>query len=199
MMAEKKSISQKEESKSPEIVFVTGNKDKLREAREMLHGFKIVGKAVPIDEIQGTEMEIAADKAKKAASISCMPVIVEDSSLGFEALSGLPGPYIDSFLRRIGNQGLVRVLEGFLDKSAVALCTVCFCRPGAEPVCFQGTARGKIVAPRGDAGFGWDPIFLAEDFSKTYAELTEQEKNRVSFRRLAFAKMNEYLLDEFRQ
>ncbi|KAI0311786.1 inosine triphosphate pyrophosphatase-like protein, partial [Amylostereum chailletii] len=112
----------------------------------------------------------------------------------FEALNGLPGPYIKFFLRELGHDGLNRLLAGFPSKSAWALCTFAFCAgPGSDPVLFEGRTDGRIVPARGEGRFGWDPVFEAEDTGKTYAEMTPEEKNKLSHRYRALDKLRAFL------
>lgn len=86
------------------------------------------------------------------------------------------------------------MLAGFEDKSATALCTFAFSPgPGQEPILFEGTTAGRIVPPRGDSRFGWDPIFEVAEAGKTFAEMDSAEKNGVSHRGRALAKLQDYL------
>lgn len=123
--------------------------------------------AVP--EIQGTTKEVAIAKCRSAAQQLNGPCITEDTALAFHALDGLPGPYIKDFLGKLGHDGLNRMLAGFDDKSATALCTFAFSPgPHADPILFEGTTLGKIVPARGPENFGWDPIFEVDGAGKTY-------------------------------
>ena len=106
------------------------------------------------------------------------PAMIEDVSLCFNALGGMPGPYIKDFLNAAGREGLYKMLHGFEDKSAYAQCIFGFCEgPDAAPVTFVGRCPGKIVAPTGENNFGWDPIFMPDGFDKTFAELDVDTKN----------------------
>lgn len=108
------------------------------------------------------------------------PCITEDTALAFGAFDGLPGPYIKDFLAKLGLDGLNTLLSGFKDKSATAICTFAYCSAAdAEPIVFEGKTAGKIVPPRGDNRFGWDPILEIDGTGKTYAEMTSEEKNQV--------------------
>jgi inosine triphosphate pyrophosphatase len=121
------------------------------------------------------------------------PAIVEDTSLCFNALKGLPGPYIKDFLGKLGNDGLNKMLEGFSDKSGYAQCIFAYCEgPGQDPVTFIGRCPGTIVPPRGPTDFGWDPIFLPDGQSQTFAELDKEIKNMISHRALAMMQMIEF-------
>ena len=120
--------------------------------------------------------------------------MTEDVSLCFNALGGLPGPYIKDFLTNIGREGLHKILVGFEDKTAYAQCIFAFCEgPHAEPQIFVGRCKGKIVAPQGDNHFGWDPIFMPDGFDVTFAEMDMEVKNQISHRGNALKLVKEYL------
>ncbi len=120
------------------------------------------------------------------------PCFVDDTSLCFNALNDLPGVYVRDFEDRIGKEGLYKLLAGFEDKSGKAVCMIGFCKPGEEPICFEGMTEGTIVEPRGNR-FGWDPIFQPEGFTQTYAEMPQEEKNKISHRKKALERFKEYL------
>lgn len=87
------------------------------------------------------------------------------------------------------------MLSGWEDKSAYALCTFGFCPnpdEDADVLLFQGRADGTIVSPRGPQDFGWDPCFQPDNYSLTFAEMPKEEKNKISHRSLALAKMREH-------
>uniref|UniRef100_A0A3B4YLM3 Inosine triphosphate pyrophosphatase n=1 Tax=Seriola lalandi dorsalis TaxID=1841481 RepID=A0A3B4YLM3_SERLL len=161
------------------VVFVTGNAKKLEEVR------------VKVPEYQGEPDEISIHKCKEAARQIDGPVIVEDTCLCFTALGGLPGPYIKWFLDKLKPEGLYKLLAGFEDKSAWALCTFAFSAGKDEPVqLFRGKTEGHIVEPRGPRDFGWDPCFQPDGYDKTYAELPKEVKNSISHRYRALAAMS---------
>lgn len=179
------------------ITFVTGNSKKLEEFIAILgNSFpkKIVNASVDLPELQGEIDDICIKKCKQAALVVRGPVIVEDTSLCFNALKGLPGPYIKWFLEKLGPDGLYRMLAGFEDKSAIAVCTFAYHTGSAEDevVLFQGKTEGEIVDPRGPRTFGWDPCFQPMGSSQTYAELTKEEKNKISHRYKALEKLKCY-------
>ncbi|KAJ5540631.1 Inosine triphosphate pyrophosphatase [Penicillium pulvis] len=175
--------------------FITGNKNKLSEVRAILGNvIEVDSQAVDVPEIQGTIEEIAKEKARRASEAINGPALTEDTALEFHALKGLPGPYIKSFLESVGNEGLNKMLDGFEDRTAEAVCTFAFCRaPGTEPLIFQGRTRGTIVRPRGPTNFGWDPIFEYE--GKTYAEMDKEAKNVISHRYKALMKLQQWLAE----
>jgi len=180
------------------IVFVTSNPGKLKEVREILANgpqpLEIESQGLDLPEIQGTTHEIAREKCRRAAELIGHPVITEDTALCFTAMNGLPGPYIKFFMLELGHEGLNRMLDGFSTRAAWALCTFAYSAgPGTEPILFEGRTDGKIVAARGPAHFGWDPVFEAEDTGLTYAEMEATQKNAISHRGRALRKLRDYL------
>lgn len=109
----------------------------------------------------------------------------------------LSGPYVKWFLERLGPEGLYKLLEGWDDKSAQAVCTFAYTsNAGEEVVLFQGITEGNIVLPRGPRDFGWDPCFQPLGYDRTYAELPKIEKNTISHRFRALDKMREFFSSE---
>ncbi|XP_076046191.1 inosine triphosphate pyrophosphatase-like isoform X3 [Oratosquilla oratoria] len=181
------------------LVFVTGNAKKLEEVRAILGDsfpFTIVSKKIDLPEYQGEADEISKAKCKAASDIIKGPVIVEDTCLCFKALGGLPGPYIKWFLEKLHPEGLHKLLAGFEDKRAEAVCTFAFSSGNSDDdiKLFHGITHGEIVYPRGDNNFGWDPCFQPEGFDKTYAEMESQVKNTISHRFRAIDALREYFL-----
>ena len=123
------------------------------------------------------------------------PVIVEDTCLCFNALGGMPGPYIKWFLSALGPDGLPRLLADFDDKTANAVCMFGYAESKDQINVFEGKTAGHIVPPRGSRDFGWDPIFQPEGFGQTYAEMDKNEKNKISHRFRALDKLKQYLLE----
>ncbi|KAK3676370.1 nucleoside triphosphate pyrophosphohydrolase ham1 [Recurvomyces mirabilis] len=180
-----------------ELNFITGNKNKLAEVQVILSStpVKLQSQSIDLPELQGTIEEISNDKARRAAEVVQGPVLVEDTCLCFNAFDELPGPYVKWFLKALGVQQFHRLLAGFDDKSAQAVCTFAYCEgPGHEPIIFQGRTDGKIVAARGPTDFGWDACFEYE--GQTYAEMAKEQKNKISHRGRALAKLTEWLKHE---
>ncbi|CAH2079398.1 unnamed protein product [Thlaspi arvense] len=166
------------------VTFVTGNAKKLEEVKAII-GNSIPFKSLKLDlpELQGEPEDISKEKARLAALQVNGPVLVEDTCLCFNALKGLPGPYIKWFLEKLGHEGLNNLLMAYEDKSAYALCAFSFSHgPGAEPLTFLGKTPGKIVPARGPTDFGWDPVFQPDEYDQTYAEMAKEEKNKISHR-----------------
>jgi inosine triphosphate pyrophosphatase len=176
--------------------FITGNRNKLAEVRAILGSVVTVeSEAVDVPEVQGTIEEIAKEKCRHAAQVVGGPVLTEDTALEFHALKGLPGPYIKHFLEALGHEGLNKMLDSFETRGADAVCTFAFSQgPGSEPIIFQGRTEGTIVRPRGPTNFGWDPIF--EYKGKTYAEMTKEDKNKISHRSRALTKLQQWLAEQ---
>ncbi|RFU73454.1 ham1 family [Trichoderma arundinaceum] len=170
---------------APPIHFITGNANKLKEVKAILEPrISIQSQSLDLEEIQGTIEEVAESKCRRAADLVNGPVLVEDTALCFNALQGLPGPYIKWFLDKLGHQGLNNLLAAYEDKSAEAVCTFAYSAgPGRDPIIFQG----RDVSDANELTLGWDPVFEFE--GKTYAEMESAEKNKISHRGRALAKL----------
>uniref|UniRef100_A0A5F9CYL3 Inosine triphosphate pyrophosphatase n=1 Tax=Oryctolagus cuniculus TaxID=9986 RepID=A0A5F9CYL3_RABIT len=140
----------------------------------------------------GKKIVFVTGNAKKLEEVQ--GPVVEDTCLCFNALGGLPGPYIKWFLEKLKPEGLHQLLAGFEDKSAYALCTFAFSTGDpSEPVrLFRGRTSGRIVVPRGSRDFGWDPCFQPDGYEQTYAEMPKAEKNAISHRFKALLALQEY-------
>ncbi|CAF0951191.1 unnamed protein product [Brachionus calyciflorus] len=180
------------------ISFITGNPNKLKEFTQIigdLPSYKLDSKDIDLPEYQGESgEEIAIEKCKTALELLKAPVLVEDTSLCFNALHGLPGPYIKWFLKKLKPDGLHKLLAGFEDKSAYAQCIFAYGEPGNEIRTFVGKTGGKIVEPRGPRDFGWDPCFQPDNYEQTYAEMSKELKNSISHRYKAVDLLRNYLL-----
>merc|ERR1712137_1091294 len=204
-MGAKQSMALADKSEEPcqvEIVFVTGNQKKLEEVKQILASgsqqLQVTSRKINLSEFQGESPEkIAIDKCKLAAKDVDGPVLCEDTCLCFNALSGLPGPYIKWFLDGIGLDGLTKMLVGFDDKTGYAQCTFALCAGPGQPVrIFDGRTQGRIVAARGPTDFGWDPIFEPDEGNgQTFAEMPKDEKNAISHRGRALEKVRAWLLE----
>ncbi len=177
-----------------QLVFVTSNLNKLREAEAVL-GLALEHRALDLEEIQSLDLEeVVRRKAAVAFRRLGRPVLVEDTALELGGLSGFPGPLVRWLLLSVGPEGICRLARCFDDASATARCIACT-SDGREEVLGVGAVRGRIVArPRGRSGFGWDPTFAPEGSGgRTYGEMEEAEKNAVSHRRRAFEALAEAL------
>ncbi len=179
------------------LKFATTNPGKVREAREYLGG--VVDGVEPWDydypELQADDLEpIALAGARDAyAAGDGTPVFVEDAGLFVEGLGGFPGPYSSYAYDTLGNEGLWRLAEPLEDRAAAFRSVIAYADGEAERT-FEGAVRGRLVAPRGDGGFGYDPIF--EHDGRTFAELSTAEKNAISHRGRALATFADWLAGE---
>lgn len=175
------------------LTFITGNAGKAKYLSDYFH--------IPVDhvkldlpEIQSLQLKnIVEDKADRAFAIVKSPVLVEDVSLTFIALKALPGPLIKWFLETLGNEGLCRLLDRFDDRSALA--EVEFGIASDTGIyTFGASIEGTIAEnPRGEMGFGWDPIFIPKGYSKTWAEMSDDEKHETSMRKIALEKVSKFI------
>jgi inosine triphosphate pyrophosphatase len=147
-----------------------------------LVNFRIVN--VDLPEIQEVNTEgIAKEKALLGAQLAGGACLVEDTSLQFHSLGGMPGPYIKWFQERLKSEGLYKILTAYEDKSATAVCTLAFCpAPHDDPVLFTGQVHGTIIEPQPGGGFGWDSIFVPDDEERPFSQLSTEEKNTLSHR-----------------
>jgi inosine triphosphate pyrophosphatase len=181
------------------VAFVTGNKNKLRETQETIGDFmEIEAHSLDLPEYQGDPLEVAAKKCREAYSRIKVPVIIDDTSLCFNAFGGLPGPYIKWFLEKLKPAGLYKMLAGFEDKSAYAQCIYAYYdgETMTEPELFDGRCPGTIVEPRVTSTFGWDPIFKPHGYDETYAEMDPALKNKISHRGRALEKLREFFMNK---
>lgn len=165
------------------ITFITGNHNKYREVSDFFskYGITITMTDLDLPEIQGSDIDIIKYKAEYAHKHIKTRFIVEDSGLEFEALGGLPGPYIKWFLAKIGNRGLVKMLDSFDNKKANAVCNIAYF-DGEHIRYIRGVDNGTIVNERGCSIFGWDNIFQPNGSDLTYGEMELNLKNQVSHR-----------------
>ncbi len=175
------------------LTFITGNASKAEQLARHLE-YPVTHKKLDLDEIQSLDIrKIVEHKVKEAHKHLGTPVLVEDTSLTFNALGNLPGPLIKWFLTELDNDGLCKLLHGYSDRSALA--EVCFgYYDGKEISYFEAQMKGSISqSPRGDSGFGWDPVFIPEGHEKTWGEMTIDEQNETSMRRVALKKLEPFL------
>jgi inosine triphosphate pyrophosphatase len=178
------------------ILFITGNKHKLREAKEIL-GDSVEGLKLDLLEIQSLDpKEIIEEKlreARKQIGKHDAIIMVEDVSFWIGD-TGLPGPFIKFFNETIGPEGGVRFAKAFKTDKARAECNIGILIPGEEEThFFTGTVPGTIVEKRGESGFGFDPIFVPEGETETFAEMAPEKKNSLSHRKRALEQVEAFL------
>lgn len=185
------------------LVVASHNSGKVREIAALLAplGVEAVSAgALGLPEPEETEVTFAGNaalKARAAAEASGLPALADDSGLEVFALGGDPGVYSARWagpekdfgfaMQRVHNELAARQAA---DMSARFVCALALAEPGAEPEVFEGEARGVIVwPPRGEKGFGYDPIFLPDGQKRTFGEMTHEEKLPLTHRARAFEKL----------
>lgn len=165
-----------------DITFITGNQGKADFlARHM--GSHIRHHKLDLDEVQSLSLEeIAEHKARQAYDILKSPVLVEDVSFALKSLNGLPGPFIKWFEFAIGLKGICKLMSS--QESRDVTISVCFCYfDGQQLKRFIGSVDGAVAPePRGENGFGFDPIFIRDGQTRTFAEMTDEELEQYSLR-----------------
>ncbi len=168
------------------IVFATSNNHKVREVEGVLSEFGIAVEHLPAKgtEIQADNLSSIALFAAKEASRRCRKsVIVEDAGLFIEELNGFPGPYSSYVYRTLGLEKFLQSVTSLRSRSAVFKSSVSYCTPNGEPLVFEGLSKGRLgLKASGTNGFGFDPVFKPEGYESTFAEMTPEQKNRLSHR-----------------
>lgn len=172
---------------------MTGNPDKLAEARRLC-ATEIRAVEVDLPEIQSLDIQtILRGKAEEAYRLLRQPLIVEETGLELAVLNGFPGPLVKWMLAAVGAEGIARTAHSLGNASATARCALLF-YDGSREVVGEGTTTGQLVLPpRGEGGFGWDPVFLPDGHNRTYAELSGAEKDQTSHRGHAWRRLTDLL------
>ncbi|MDR3519562.1 MAG: non-canonical purine NTP pyrophosphatase [Candidatus Pacebacteria bacterium] len=175
-----------------DIIYITGNQHKADYLAKYL-GYPVAHKKVDLDEIQSMDLkEIIRHKVKQAYGIVGSPVVVEDTSLEFKALGGLPGPFIKFFITQMPLEVVCSLLDG-KDRSATAKCMIGYF-DGKNEVYFEGGMDGKIPEkPAGDGGYGFDKIFIPEGYNMTRAEQNEEDHKIVYLKIKPIMQLKEFL------
>jgi XTP/dITP diphosphohydrolase len=189
------------------LVFATNNSKKIEEVIPILHGYyeilslADIGFYHEIIENADTFQGNAYLKASAVWRESGMACFADDSGLVVPALNGDPGVKSARYAAEFGvvnheanNQKLLKSLENISERSAYFITVICLMLSEDEVHYFEGRVSGTIaMAPRGTNGFGYDPLFIPEDYNHTFAELGSQIKNTISHRALAVQEMHRYL------
>ena len=189
------------------LLLGTRNAGKVAELRALLKGLDVELRSVdeladpPPDppEDAATYAENAIFKARAYARATGIATIADDSGLEVSALGGAPGVrsrryFGEDIAPADRNQMLLALLDGVADRSARFVSVIALAQPDGQVQTFDGEVRGEIAAePRGADGFGYDPLFIIAGDGRTMAELPQAEKNAISHRGLAAAKLREAL------
>jgi XTP/dITP diphosphohydrolase len=193
------------------LALASHNKGKLREFRDLLDPFGIkvlssgeLGVPEPVEDGETFE-ENARLKAVITAFAAQMPALADDSGLAVEALDGAPGIHSARWAGepRNFNQAMAKVHEALLAKGAAApeqrrakfVCMLCLANPMGVVQFFEGAIEGQLIwPPRGDKGFGYDPMFVPDGYSQTFGEMDPAGKHAISHRAQAFEAFRDAIL-----
>nr|WP_122013568.1 XTP/dITP diphosphatase [Maliibacterium massiliense] len=193
------------------LIVASNNKGKIREMEAILAPYfaeilsqSAAGVHLEVEEDGTTFQENAVKKAEAIASLLQCAAVADDSGLCVDALGGAPGVYSARYAGEHGNdaantQKLLAALRDVPDaaRGAYFASAIALARPGLPTLVVEGRCPGRIArAPRGENGFGYDPVFLLPDRDVTFAELAPEHKNAISHRAIALAKMLQALQRE---
>lgn len=176
------------------LTFITSNTNKAAQLSQWL-AHPIEHLALDLDEIQTTDLtELVTHKARQAYAQIHQPVLVEDTAVNFNAFGNLPGPFIKFFLQELELEQICRLLDPFADRSATIIAVYGLCQDGDQVEIFRGESTGTIPQhPIGDGGFGWNPIFIPDGSTKSFAQMTTEEVKPFNHRAKATEKLAAYL------
>ena len=192
------------------IVFATANEGKVKEIKEILKDFPIevvsmkeMGITADIEEDGTTFEENSLIKARALSKLTGLPALADDSGLEVDYLNGEPGIYSARYLGRdtdydYKNNYIINKLSEAQDKerSARFVCVISLVLPDGREFVERGVVEGLIgYEQKGESGFGYDPIFYLPEYGKTSAELSPEEKNKISHRGKALSAMKKLIMD----
>jgi XTP/dITP diphosphohydrolase len=177
------------------LLVATGNANKAKEIGEIIE-CPVEMVELDIEEIQSLSVEeVASAKAQAAYAKVGRPVLIDDTGMFIAAIGGLPGAFVTWFLDVLGPAGVIELIKNSPSRKAYVETAIGY-HDGDKVHIFVGKVHGTISETlRGDNGFGYDPIFIPDGKSVTYAEMSSEEKNSVSMRKLALEKLRNYLIE----
>jgi XTP/dITP diphosphohydrolase len=194
------------------ILIATNNRHKVTEIKNVLNNNKFellvlsdLNIEIEIEEDKDTLEGNALKKAEEVFNIAKIPTIADDTGLFVEALNGEPGVYSSRYAGENATyddncRKLLKTMKDIpeVKRNAYFKTVVCFYESENKYRFFDGICKGKITTEKfGEKGFGYDPLFIPDGFNKTYAEMTEDEKNSISHRGIAFKRAGEFLLKKY--
>jgi len=175
------------------IYFVTGNRNKYEEAKKMIDEIEMLH--IPYPEIQADRLEEVAEYGIEYLKERIKErFFLEDSGLFIEALNGFPGVYSSYVFKTIGNDGILKLMEGIENRNAYFKAVIAYYDGSIH--LFEGICNGKISYEKRGGGFGYDPIFIPERSNKTFGEMSKEEKNVFSHRGKAMRKFIKFLEEQ---
>ena len=190
------------------ILLATSNKHKLKEVRDILSKYDI--EILGMDDLSIPSIDVIEDgknyyenaliKASSLIPYTSLPIMADDTGLEILSLDNKPGLYTARFMEQFSSreETFKEIFSLLEDKNRESrfICDIVLVNLKEEPLEFVGICEGKIATQiSGDDGFGYDPIFIVKEKQKTFAEMTEKEKNAVSHRGKALTKLANYLKD----
>lgn len=194
------------------ILIATNNKHKVEEIKDILKSDKFelftlsdLNINIEVEEDKDTLEGNALKKAEEMFKAVKIPTIADDTGLFVDALNGGPGVFSSRYAGEDAtyDDNCVKLLKNMKDitennRNAYFKTTVCFYESENEYYYFEGVCTGRITTEKyGEKGFGYDPLFVPDGFDKTFAEMTELEKNTISHRARAFKKAGGLLVNKF--
>jgi inosine triphosphate pyrophosphatase len=175
-----------------EITFITGNQGKADYLAKYLD-HPVAHTKLDLDELQSMDLHVIVEhKVRQAYEKIGKPVLVEDVSLEFDALNGLPGPFIRFFVDHVPFETICEMIKG-KDRGAVARCVFGY-YDGETVKLFDGHMKGTIAEkPSGENGYGWDRLFIPHGYDVTRASLSEADDQKTYLQIKPFAEVKAYL------
>ena len=180
---------------SSELFFASSNEHKFEEVQRILSnlGVNIKLFKTTLEEIQSNSLnEIAKRKAIDAFTKIQKPIIIEDDGLFINSLNGFPGPYSSYVYDTIGNKGIIRLLENTEFRDAKFVAIIAYCDGVDNVKLFESSIHGKISSLIEKGGWGYDPIFIPDGQSKTYANVSN--KDELSHRSASLKKFSDWFM-----
>jgi XTP/dITP diphosphohydrolase len=188
------------------LVLATGNEGKISEFEILLEDFDVTIKSLkdfgpipPVKEDGKTFEDNAVKKARHTARVLGLPALADDSGLAVEALGGIPGVHSARYAGQnapdaANNAKLLKAMDGQTRREALFMCVISIAVPRGPALIYEGRCEGLITQePLGDRGFGYDPLFYYPPLNRTFAQMSSEEKNKVSHRGKAMAELrNEF-------
>lgn len=171
------------------IYYVTTNKGKVEILNNIMKDsktrirFEIIDYDYPEDKSDDSVETVALKGAELCANKFDKEVIVTDTGIFIDALKGFPGVNTAFTIKRIGKEGLIKLMEGVDNRQAEIKVALAYCKPGSKPELFLTVVKGSISEEvRGNLGFGFDPIFIPKGYTKTFGEDTQLRDRLMGYR-----------------
>lgn len=162
------------------IIYVTGNSSKILSAKQILEpiGIQVDNIKMETTEIQADSVEeVAIHSAKEASEKLKCSVLKNDTGLYVDALGGFPGPYTHYVDEKIGEEGILKLLDNETNRNACFIEAFAYCEYGKEPIVFKSITKGKIAKEKsGKYGWSWDFIFIPDGETKTLGCFPDEER-----------------------